>query len=147
MNIPSFLYHGSSTPGIEILEPRKRYTPGYEQNSPEGIYASDDPAFAAAHAWEWSSNEGILLYYEEDETQEGFTYVHLEVPSNIYERLNQTIYIYTLDSRSFTWLKDDVVGRSFRSLESVKCLSCQHFSTVVEAVETFGGKVTSINLQ
>ena len=45
-----FLYHGSSTDGIECLLPRLRFTPGEELSSPPGIYSSDLPAFAAAHS-------------------------------------------------------------------------------------------------
>ena len=43
------LYHGSVVSGLDYLEPRHRYTPGTGSESPEGIYASDDAAFAAAH--------------------------------------------------------------------------------------------------
>ena len=41
-------YHGSLTDGIECLEPRLRYTPGEETDSPRSVYASDLAAFAAA---------------------------------------------------------------------------------------------------
>lgn len=61
---PMKLYHGTLTDNIELLEPRLRYTPGEEEDSPAGIYATDDPAFAAAHAFPWSSLEGIDLHYE-----------------------------------------------------------------------------------
>jgi hypothetical protein len=144
MAIPPFLYHGSSTADIDTLEPRKRYTPGNEKGSPEGIYATDDPAFAAAHAFPWASTEGINLYYDEDIEREGRTCVHLEVPASLYERLNQPVCIYKLDSHSFSWVQQEVVGRTYRSLESIKCLSCHRFSTVIEAIETFGGKVFKI---
>lgn len=59
-----FFYHGSSTDGINRLEPRLRYTPGEELDSPASIYASDLPAFAAAHSFPWSSDEGIDLYQD-----------------------------------------------------------------------------------
>lgn len=140
-SIPPFLYHGSAAANIDTFEPRKRYTPGNEKNSPESIYATDDPAFAAAHAFPWSSNEGINLYYDADEEKKGQPCVHLEVPGSLYERLNQPVYIYKLDSHSFNWVQEEIVGRTYRSLESVKSLGCQRFSTVVEAVEIFGGKV------
>ena len=48
MAVSAYLYHGTSVTNIDVLEPRKRYTPGNEKNSPECIYATDDPAFAAA---------------------------------------------------------------------------------------------------
>lgn len=133
------LYHGSITGNIATLEPRKRYVPGNEKNSPECIYATDDPAFAAAHAFPWTSSEGIdLYYYTEDE---GVERVYLEIPITLCERLNRPVFIYTLNSKNFTWVQEEVVGRTYRSLEAVQCLSSQRFDTVKEAVETLGGKV------
>lgn len=136
---PTYLYHGSITPNIDTLMPRKRYIPDNEKNTPECIYATDDPGFAAAHAFPWSSNEGIDLYYDEDEAK--VARVHLEVPAKLFARLNQPVYIYKVNSSSFYWIKEDVLGKTYRSLERVKCLGCQRFSTVLEAIQTFGGKV------
>jgi hypothetical protein len=34
------LYHGSIVSGLDYLEPQHRYTPGVENQSPEGVYAS-----------------------------------------------------------------------------------------------------------
>lgn len=142
--ISPFLYHGSLTADINTLEPRLRYIPGNEESSPESIYATDDPAFAAAHSFPWSSDEGINLYYDEDIENERKPCVCLEIPAALFERLHQPVYIYKLESHNFSWIQEDVVGRTFRSFESVKCLSCQHFSTVVEAIQAFGGKVFAI---
>lgn len=144
MKIPDALYHGSTTSNITILEPRRRFTPGNEENAPEAIYATDDPAFAAAHAFPWASIEGINLYYDEDETREGISCVHFEVPAALFERLNQPVTIYTLGSKTFTWVKEEVVGRTYRSLDAVAILSSQHFNTVTEAIEIFGGKIIRI---
>jgi hypothetical protein len=44
----SCLYHGSQTDYIEILEPRKRYTPGEIENSPSAIYTSKEISMQAA---------------------------------------------------------------------------------------------------
>lgn len=110
-------------------------------NAPRAIYATDDLAFAAAHAFPWSSKEGIDLYYDVDESKGGPPFLHLEVPANLFARLNQPVYIYKLESKNFTWIKEDVAGKSYRSLEPAKCLSVQRFDTALNAIETFGGKV------
>lgn len=144
MKIPATLYHGSITENINRLEPRQRFTPGNEQNAPEAIYATDDPAFAAAHAFPWASTEGINLYYDEDELNEGRPCVHIEVPSALFERLNQPVTLYTLGSKTFSWVEEEVVGRTYRSLEAVQTLGAQRFNTVTEAIETYGGKVIMI---
>jgi hypothetical protein len=82
------LYHGSSVHGLKVLEPHHRYTPGAESESPEGIYASDDAAFAAGHAFSWHSEEGIDLgYFDESMTT-------LQVPVSLRWRLDQSISIY-----------------------------------------------------
>lgn len=133
------LYHGSINAGINVLEPKKRFTPGNETDSPEAIYASDDPAFAAAHGFPWSSTEGVDLYYDKDEN--GRKCVHLEVPQSILSRLIQGISVYTVKCEGFKRVDADVAGKSFRSLMATKCLAEKRFKTVIEAVEYFGGKV------
>ena len=59
---PPFVYHGSSVE-ITELEPRERFTPAEGVGS--RVYASDLPAFAAAHAFPWHSGEGIELDIDE----------------------------------------------------------------------------------
>lgn len=48
------LYHGSMVSGLKYLEPRHRYTPGAEHESPEGVYASS--AFGSSSLGISSSN-------------------------------------------------------------------------------------------
>jgi hypothetical protein len=56
---PPILYHGTITPNIELFKPRKRYTPS--SDSGPRVYASGNPAFAAAHSFPWHSGEGVRL--------------------------------------------------------------------------------------
>jgi hypothetical protein len=131
------LYHGSSVPGLKILEPRHRYTPGAESESPEGIYASDDGAFAAGHAFSWHSEEGIDLgYYDETMT------MTLQVPVSLRWRLDQSISIYTVDTKDFVVLPDVAPsGRTYRSLVKVTCLEEKRFESIWEAFTTYGGQI------
>lgn len=140
--IHCYLYHGSTNSGIEVLEPRKRYVPAHDEDSPACIYATPDPAFAAAHAFPWSSSEGIDLYYDD---VDGTSRVFLEVPSTVFSRLNQPISIYTLNSQGFVWVKEEVVGKTYRSIASVKSLAEQRFDTVIDAVQYFGGVVRELS--
>lgn len=131
---PTFFYHGSATDGIECLEPKLRYTPGNELASPPSVYASDLPAFAAAHSFPWSSSEGIQLYVEG-------TTVIMEISTKIYERLQRKVYIYTVDSSLFSRVESELTGHTFRATIPVECLEKQSFQSVVEAIEYYGGQV------
>ena len=137
--MPSKLYHGSPVFGLEYLEPRHRYTPGAEDESPEGIYASDDAAFAAAQGFAWHSAEGIDLgYFTEEETAP----MVLQVPVNLRQRLDQAVSVYTLDAASFVVLPSvQPSGRTYRSVERVKCEEERRFNSVWEAVTACGGQV------
>jgi hypothetical protein len=55
---PAYLYHGSTTSDIKILIPKLRHTPGELKEKKEAIYAASDPAYAAGHAFPWTSKEG-----------------------------------------------------------------------------------------
>ncbi len=128
------LYHGSSTDGIERLEPRLRYTPEEELDSPAGIYATDLPAFAAGHSFPWSSDEGINL-----DIIEGI--VIMEVPQSMLDRLECDIYIYTVSSELFTLVENESTGHTYRATQPVDCLDKMSFQNVKEAIEYYGGQV------
>lgn len=128
------LYHGSSTDGIERLEPRLRYTPGEELNSPAGIYATDLPAFAAGHSFPWSTDEGIDLNVIEG-------VVVMDVPQSILDRLERNIYIYTVSADPFTFLECESSGHTYRTTQPVDCLAKAAFHNVKEAIEFYGGRV------
>jgi hypothetical protein len=133
-NKPAFLYHGSITPDIEILEPRKRYTPGSEENAPERIYAGDLPAFAAAHSFPWGSKEGFELFVENEK-------VIFRVPCRFKERLMQKAYLYKVSSDKFERTSSEVTGHTYHSQEATKPVKIQKFNSVGEAIEYFGGEV------
>lgn len=129
------LYHGSQTDNITTLEPRKRFIPGNDTAPPAAIYASDHPAYAAAHAFPWATAEGVNLYFDRQQ-------VMLEIPKSLEERLNRPIFIYTVPANTFEPVASDAVGHNFRSVKPVTCLAKRRFETVIDAVTTFGGTVT-----
>jgi hypothetical protein len=134
------LYHGSIVSGLEYLEPRHRYTPGVENNqSPEGVYASDDPSFAAGHAFAWQSSDGILLGYFSDDESAPMT---LQLPVDMRRLLDQSISVYTVEPKDFVVLSDvQPSGRTYRSLEQVKCYEERRFESIWEAFTTYGGQI------
>lgn len=127
-----FLYHGSLTSDIAEFEPRERHKP--DENIGPRVYATQMPAWAAAHSWDWSSDEGINLEIKNEK-------VILEVPSKFKDRLNVPIYIYKLPSDSFNILSGEGSGKTFSSTEKVRPLEVERFNSVNEAVEHFGGEV------
>jgi hypothetical protein len=130
------LYHGTSVAGIEELEPRRRFTPGaLGMDAPPAIYATDDPAYAAAQAFPWSSAEGFDLRYVEG-------VVVLTVPGEHAPRLEQPICVYELPATSFELLPQVAPrGRNYRSLRAVRPISVQAFPTVRAGIERYGGQV------
>lgn len=131
----NILFHGSQTDNIEILEPRKRFVLGKDLSSPFAIYATDHPAYAAAHAFPWATTEGVNLYFNRQQ-------VILEVPKAIEERLKKPIFIYTVPAETFEVVTCDALGHNFRSVKPVRCVAKRRFETVIEAVTSFGGTVT-----
>ena len=138
--VSNVLFHGSQTDNIQKLEPRRRYTPGQEENSPSSIYATDNPAYAAAHSFPWSSDEGANLYFEYEERTRRESVV-LKVPKKIQARMQFPVYIYTVKSDGFSPVMSDPCGHNYRSVESVSCIAKQVFENVTEAVMFHGGRV------
>lgn len=137
---PSVLYHGSATPGLLVLEPRQRFTPRVENDqSPDGVYASDDPGFATGHAFPWQSADGIDLGYVGDDAGVTLT---LRVPVTLRHRLDQPVVVYTVPAAPFTLLPHvSPSGRTFRALVPVAGLAEQRFETVWEAFMSYGGEI------
>lgn len=129
------LFHGSQTDNIKTLEPRKCFVPSNDTAPPAAVYASDDPAYAAAHAFPWVTAEGVNLYFDRK-------LVVLEIPKSIEERLKRPVFIYTVPADTFEPVASDAVGHNFRSVKPVTCLAERRFETVIDAVTTFGGTVT-----
>lgn len=135
------LYHGSDRGDIRRLEPRKRFTPGsHRTEAPPAVYASDDPAYAAAHSFPWTTAEGIILGFERN--AEGNHVVILRVPKALAHRLEQPVYLYALPAKAFELMPDvPPRGHNFRSLEAVGPLLTQSFPNVRAAIEEHGGRV------
>lgn len=56
------IYHGTTRKDLQVIKPFKRYTPGGEDvadSIPPRIYATYNPAYAAAHSFPWSSDDGV----------------------------------------------------------------------------------------
>jgi hypothetical protein len=136
---PSILYHGSTTPDIKTLEPRKRYTPAaLGKKAKPAIYAAADPAYAVGHGFPWSSDEGFDIY-EKDGT------VVLMVPREMKGRLEQKIFVYALPARGFHLLKEDSPkSRIYLSHRRVKPIKAEGFDNVRKAMKYYGGKIKLI---
>ena len=134
---PEFLYHGSNVPNIEAIEPRKRYTPSSSPDVPERVYAGDLPAFAAAHAFPWGSNEGFVLSIEGGK-------VVFKVPFKFKSRLMQEIYLYKIPSDKFELTSGEGTGHTYHSQGVINSVETQKFNSVQDAIEHFGGEVVYI---
>lgn len=132
--VPNTLYHGTTTPGITEFEPRKRFTPGGRTDTPVRIYASDDPVFAAMHAFPWSNDEGI------DIVERGGRPCLL-VPRHLEARLGQPVYVYELPGDDFTLTEEEETGNTYHSESAVAPMGVQAFESVIVAIAHFGGEV------
>ncbi|MBU1148778.1 hypothetical protein KKI23_01670 [Patescibacteria group bacterium] len=133
---PEFVYHGSLTPDIEKLEPRKRSTPGGvdHEAQPDLVYAGDHPAFAAAHAFPWDTREGFELSVEGDK-------VLFRVPEQLRDRLKVPVHIYKLSGEGFGPTAGEGTGHTFHVDHEVAPESVESFDDVQTAIENFGGVV------
>ena len=140
---PAVLFHGSATPHLTALEPRRRFTPRAEHDqSPEGVYASDEAGYAVGHAFPWQSHEGIDLGYQGDDDQIRLT---LTVPVSQRQRLDQPVSVYTVPAAPFQLLSHVTpTGRNYRALVAVPCLAEQTFGSVWEAFTHFGGQIVIV---
>jgi hypothetical protein len=120
-----FLYHGSTIPGLKILEPRKRYTPSKDINY-EAIYATPIEGYAAAHSFPWSTDEGVDLDVIDDK-------VIMLIPKSITERLMTPVSIYKISSKNFEHLAKEVTGQTWQTIKPCKVISEEKFSNVLEA--------------
>jgi hypothetical protein len=133
---PKFVYHGSVTGNIDVFEPRKRYVPS-GANVPPRVYAAINPAFAAAHSFPWSSDEGIDLSIEGEK-------VVLCIPERFKDRLSQFIYIYKLKGDDFIPTSEESTGETLHTEKHIRPESVERFNSVTEALEYYGGVVKFI---
>jgi hypothetical protein len=131
------LYHGSATAALTEIEPRSRFIPvGVpEPRWPALVYASDIPAFAAAHAFPWSTNEGFELSVSGDGR------VTLSVPPQHQQRLECPAYLYAVRADGFVSTVSEGSGHTYHSDAPVQVLSCTRFRTVEEAIKSHGGLI------
>lgn len=129
-------YHGSTVQGLTTLEPRKRYTPAGKIDF-AAIYASPDPAFAAMHAFPWSSDEGFDIEMNGGKTV-------LIVPSVKAERLNVPISIYKIPSDDFQITKEETTGETWHTSEPVPVLEETKYDNVKQALENLGAAIRLI---
>lgn len=131
LNKPEFLYHGSVTPDIHILEPRKRHTPDARIEF-EAIYATSLPAYAAAHAFPWTSDEGIELNIINGK-------VTMIVPDEFKTRLTVPISIYKIASDMFEHTKEEETGYTWHTKQPVEVIEEKKYQSVISAIEELGG--------
>ena len=131
-----YLYHGSTVSGIKVLEPHKRFTPAAKIEY-AAIYASSLPLIAAAHAFPWTSDEGI------DFTINDGTVV-LSVPMILKDRLNQPISIYKVSADKFRLTTEEETGYTWDTEESIEVLEEILYSSVNQAFRKLGGTITLI---
>lgn len=137
---PPFLWHGTLSSNVTEFLPKRISTPGALKKElvPERVYASDLPAFSAAHSFPWATKEGFDLGVGVD------GYVVFNVPVHLKDRLNQKVYIYKLPSDNFVLTPEETTGRTYGSLNPVTPIEVLEFNSVVEAVQNFGGEVNFI---
>ncbi len=134
------IYHGTTKKGLDIIRPFKRYTPGGKDvadSIPARIYASYEPAFAVAHSFPWSSEDGIDIT-----TEDGL--VTIVVPTDKQAVLEQEVCIYTLPDDTFVPTSEEETGLTYHSLEEIKPIDCEYFGSVNEAMEKTGGQITLV---
>lgn len=127
-----YLYHGSTTQNLKNLEPRKRFTPNGEINY-SAIYATPSMAFAVAHSFPWSTNEGFDLSIEDGE-------IFFTVPSAFRERLNVPISIYKLSSADFQQTKEESTGYTWHTTKDALVLEEIKYESVLDALEKLNVK-------
>jgi hypothetical protein len=128
----TYLYHGSTTQNLLELRPHKRYSPGTIDYP--ALYATPLPAFAAAHSFPWSTNEGVNLNVYNGN-------VELSLPSNLEERLQLPISIYKVSSDDFEHTKEESTGYTWHSKSAIPIIEETKYSSVKEALEKLGAKL------
>lgn len=66
----------------------------------------------------------------------------LQIPVHLRHLLEQSVSIYTVDPKDFIVLSHvEPPGRTFRSLERVKCFEEKSFASIWEAFTAYGGQI------
>lgn len=134
------IYHGTVIQGLKLLKPQKRFTPGGANTAdaiPPRIYATYTGAFAVAHSFPWSSEDGI-------DVQSIDGVIHLFVPKERQSVLNQAICVYALPDDTFVHTDEEETALTYHSLTEVVPLSSECFGDVADAMKAFGGIITLV---
>jgi hypothetical protein len=135
------IYHGTVQKDLSVIKPFKRFTPGGEDLAdtiPPRIYATYEPAFAVAHSFPWSSEDGIDIVLVDG-------VVTIVLPKDKQQVLEQEICIYTLTDDGFEYTAEEETGLTYHTEEEVVPLKCDCYQSVTEAMEKLGGKVTVLD--
>lgn len=130
------LYHGSTTQNLKTLEPRKRYTPAGKIDY-AAIYATPLPAYAAAHSFPWSSDEGVGLDVVDGK-------VDMSVPKALQPRLQVSISIYKVSSDNFEHTKEEETGYTWHAVKPAQVIEETKYKSVEEAIAVLGGLLNYI---
>lgn len=98
------------------------------------MYAGDCPAFAAAHAFPWATEEGFELSVEGDK-------VLFRVPEEFHNRLKVPVHIYKISGEGFSKTAGEGTGHTFHVNHEVAPVSVESFDNVQAAIEHYGGVV------
>jgi hypothetical protein len=132
----NFLYHGSTTQNLTLLKPHHRYSPA-GAISYDAIYASPSPAFAAAQAFPWSSDEGIDVEIIDEK-------ITLVIPENLSDRLLVPISIYKIPVEKFVHTKEEDTGYTWHAIESVEVIEEVKYTSVLNALEDLAVQIKYI---
>ena len=139
------LFHGSTTGGIKLLEPRGESRPECMPDAPLAVYAGDDPAYCAAHAFPGGTRDGEIglgyfgSWVDGQPVWGPFT---LSLSNTKLAQLDLPVSVYKVSRDLFIELPQvPPFGRNFWSLSPVPVLEELRFDSIREAIESFGGKV------
>lgn len=131
------IYHGTTKQGLSVIKPFKRFTPGgpdLADHIPPRIYATYNPAYAVAHSFPWSSEDGVGIILEND-------MVTMIVPKDKQQILEQSVCVYTLPDDGFTYTEEEEMGLTYHSIKDVMPTYCKCFDSVTVALQHFGGRI------
>lgn len=135
------IYHGTVKCGLSKIKPFKRYTPGGKDVAdaiPPRIYATYNPAYAVAHSFPWSSDDGVDISIKDG-------VITLIIPKDRQSVLEQKVCIYTLPDTTFIFTSEEETGLTYHSTVEVIPTNCECFDTVTIAIEHFGGNIQIVS--
>jgi len=91
------------------------------------------PAYAAAHSFPWSTDEGVGLDVGENS-------VDLSIPKSLKERLQVPISIYKLSSEGFEHTEEELTGYTWHTVNPVEVIEEVKYPSVEIALKELGAK-------